>query len=78
MEVFKIIGFSEYSFKDHPDVKWVAFHCVVERSNVTGLAVEKVNVRKANVTGGVPELNKKCRVYYNRFGKTESVDLIEE
>lgn len=78
MEVYKIIGFSEFSFKDQPGVKWVKLHCVFERNGVNGIAVEQVNVRQNNLTGGLLELNKKCHVFYNRFGKVQSVDLIEE
>lgn len=78
MEVYKIIGISEFSFKERPGEVWLSLYCVVERSNVQGLATEKVNVRRDNVTDGYIALNRKIHVYYNRFGKVQSVALIED
>lgn len=78
MEIYKIVGFNEFEFKDHPGIKWVSLHCVTERKGVEGLAVERVALRLENVCGGQIELNKKCRIYFNRFGKVDSVELFDD
>lgn len=78
MEIYKIIGFSEFTFEDHPGVVWMSLFCVYERKNTQGLATEKINVRRENIVGGAVELNRKCKAYYNKYGKVASVELLDE
>ena len=78
METYKIIGFNEFEFKDHPGIKWVSFYTVYERNGVNGLACERFACRLDNVSGGMIELNKKMHVFYNKFGKVASVELLDD
>ena len=47
------------------------------RDGVTGVATERVFISLNKIGTYVPQLNDNVRLYYNRYGKVDSIDLLK-
>lgn len=52
-------------------------HMTEERDNVEGYAVEHVFASDRRLYGYTPQLGDEVKVNYNRYGRVDSVDLIQ-
>lgn len=59
------------------EISGMILHMTEERDNVEGYAVEQVFVSDRRLAGYVPQLGDEVRLNYNRFGRVDSVDLIQ-
>ncbi len=75
----KVIGFKDttYDFKkENKQVIGKTLYLAEERKTVTGFHCESVFVSEGKLDGYKPALDDEIEVYYNRFGKVQSVKKV--
>ena len=65
-----------FKFKDGNSVSGMDLHLVVDDSEVTGQAVERVFISDQKLGSYVPSIGDCIDIRYNRFGKVQSVELV--
>lgn len=74
----KVLGFSHkhLSFDDGRSCDGFFLYLGDQRRDVEGLATERVFLSDAKADGYKPSVGDELKVYYNRFGKVDSVELL--
>lgn len=74
----KVIGIQSSSFdtKDGKHISGKFLFLSEERSNVIGVATERIFLTDDKLSGYSPALGDDIKPYYNRFGKVDFVELL--
>lgn len=74
----KIIGIQKSSFdtKDGKHISGCFLFLTEERSNVQGVATERIFLSDDKLCGYSPSIGDEIKPYYNRFGKVDFVELL--
>lgn len=74
----KVLGFSHkhLTFDDGRSCDGYFLYLGDQRQDVTGLATERVFVSDAKIAGYIPAVDDELKVYYNRYGKVDMVELL--
>ena len=74
-----VIGFKFYPFtaKDTGEIiDMCCLYCTEERKNVTGVSCENVNISVKKLDGYAPQVGDEVKVYYNKFGKPQTIEKV--
>lgn len=74
----KVIGIQNSSFvtKDGKQISGMFLYLSEERSNVQGVATERIFLSEDKLSGYSPVVGDDIRPYYNRFGKVDFIELL--
>ncbi len=76
-----VIGYRRTSFRPQDggqEISGVTLHLTEQRSGVEGLAVEHVFVSDRKLDGYFPQLGDDIRLFYNRYGKVDGVEMLPQ
>jgi len=76
----KIIGYqhSNFTVKDTgAKISGYILYLSEARDGVTGVATERIFLSNNRIGNYVPNLNDNIRIYWNKYGKVDSIDLIK-
>lgn len=77
MDVFTLVGMRDVNFKgqDGSQVDGWNLFFTYDDPKITGLGVEKIFIsnQKFSQVSFMPELNAKCRLLYNKYGKVADI-----
>lgn len=78
MITYKIVGFQKI-IKKKDGKELFVLHTIYneERQGMFGVAVEKIFVAPALVTGGQVAVDKKCNIFYDRNGYVQEVSILD-
>jgi len=73
----KVLGYAHkhLTFQDGRSCDGTFLYLSEERNDVTGVATERVFLSDAKADGYKPALGDELKLYYNRFGKLDAVEL---
>lgn len=74
-----LVGFEakHFRFEDGKEINGYNLYTEEQRTGVTGLAAERIFIRDEKLQGYVPVIGQEIRIWYNRFGKAEGVQVIQ-